>query len=385
VAASTADFLKPLARLECKVHAGTTIAGSIALQAFDIAVVALAGNKAADTPATPAEARRILATILVNCGWHHEALQQLDLATGLARSDPGSVSRILYTKGLVLAKRMAAIDEAEKLFYEGIRLLAEHGLIETPDGRLSHAWHLNGLALIAALRARLAADKLEKNKMLALAASFLKRARPLVTGGGSQPAIYLEDNLTANGVMLREMNGEYDAARRRFVEKFARFANAQSARQPFVFYHFRVAGLKYRAGDASGALEDLVESRNNAVACQAEHAISRIDLASSIVLSSLGRLDEACDSLDLAIVDAEERDAFGLLATIANQARSISLTPGDRADLLQKRAAASLGDRTEQQRPVPAFPSKLPSYVPFIDLLCDTDSTNEKLTAPRQR
>lgn len=377
--------LAPISRVGYRLDENTSVSEAISLQSYDVAVAALHSDVVKDRPKSEAERDRILATILVNCGFLDIALAAL-IRAGAAAAVHDQVldhSRIAYTHGLVLAKRLGDLVEAECRFREGLQMLAESELNQTADGRLAQAWHENGLALLAALDAKAARDAAMKQRLFTRAALHLKRAKEIIAGDEDKAADYLKQNLTANSVMLLEMDKKYDAARRLFTNRFESIARAQHAAGPSMVYHFRLAGLKARAGDLDGALVDLDVSRQNAVACVAEQAVGRIDLARADVLSSLGRTDEACTALESAIDDAWEREAFAALAASARVAESLwQASVSDRAGALRDRANSALFEAPPVQRVMAPFPAKLPSYVPFIDLLCDTDSTNDRLTAP---
>lgn len=366
---------RPLTRARSKAPTYASLSDAISSQSYDIAFAILGSGGAGKSQA---ESNRIRATILVNCGGIEEALNILRQAETLADGDPLTLSRVAYTEGLVLAKRCWRVDQAEGLFRHGIEVTLP---CAGPDARLATAWQCNGLALVEAMRAKATGDQAHLKK----AAWLLQRARSVIEGDDTEAAFYLRHNLSANGVMLLEMGGAHDAAKRTFEKQFSSLVRTAGESRPSMIYRYRLAGLVFRTGDSPEALSNLSLAREQAVSCRAEQAVARIDLAIATASLKLGRIEDTCTAIHRVIEDSVERGAFGALRAAGDLLKQASTAGDDRwANLLQS-VSNGLSRNFSDLPAVPAFPSKLPSYVPFIDLLSDNEGTNEHLNGRATR
>ena len=339
------------------------IAAALHLLAFDVALVLCERFAAeASDPDEAAEGLRIGATIFCNAAQIERAEDCLSRAEALARS-PLMRSRILYTHALVAAKRRGAPDAARTMFEIGQRLIADNGLDRSEAGRLCLAWHDNGLALLDAMAVR-ASPAADRPTLLRSAARRERDAFQRIAADKGGGALYLRFNLRANCVMLFEMAGQPNSARSLFERSFAHFDQAAIEPRFRMTMQYRLGALAWKARDWTGAAAAFGAADAAARDAAAEQARNPIRLALAAAELQIGRWEPARRLIDAVIADARER---------------LDRQSEDRGRIL--RATLREEPRSGEPPVAPGFvPSKLASYVPFIDLLDGGVGWNSRLS-----
>ncbi len=348
---------KPLDRYE--------IAADLVLQNYDRCFLALPIFAGA-TGEEAAEILRLCAIAAVNIGDDNRAMVMLNDAEAMAVSH-ASKAHLSYLQGLVCAKRQYAAAASDAHYRRGLAVL--EGLSE-PELELERGWLQNGMALNEAMRwRRNRSDLSHFRHAFALVTDAFNRIRGL----DGPAAIYLRFNLIANSAFLVEMKGAYAQAARLFQKAF----DLEGADERFgaeMTLGYRIGVLLLRAGRYDEARSYLT---------RAEAWTRRRSTWSNreIVLRALAELAECEGRADLA----EEAHQEGMaLCRRARAAQGFWHHGMHLHRLLSARGSTSSARRIADDflaegLPAPgtpaaaAFaprpvPSKLPAYVPEIDL-----------------
>lgn len=310
-----------------------------------------------------AESLRLEAIAAVNLGYYDQALDALRCSEGLGVA-PARRAHLCYLQGLIKAKREYDLEASDSLYRRGMEHVKTGGLSEH-DLSLERAWLHNGLALNHAVRWRGSGRQSE----MVRAFEHVRSAFDLVRSGHDSGRVYLRFNLLANMAFLMEMSNQYDAAISALRDAFdidtGDSPQQSSRRQQTLSY--RVGMLQLRGGE-------LAEARRSFVS--AESAADQPWFMRERVLRGAGSVDVARGEL----LFAADRFAEGLELSLGGRSRdgarwhglALARTLNDfrdrqRADevIEQLREDEGIDDLVGE---FPPASSKLPAYVPEIDL-----------------
>ncbi len=333
-----------------------------------------------------AEAKRLLGTLCSNVdGFPNEHVEQLLLEAKNDARSPLTRSGVLYTLALFTTKRLGNLDRAESLFQEGIKVVADGAYSDTTQGRVSIAWHRNGLGLVEAMRAKASRSHDQAKAHFANALRQEVAALTLIRTDESDDAVYLRFNVGANVSLLQEMQGQVDAAAKTLSSLFRRLLDRGQNDRFHMTCSYRLGALAAKAlnwNEAAQCFDSALAAGN---AAEAEQALGRIMLALAVAHIGSGRLEDAGSAASLAVRDGAERADSGLVREVLGLALH-ALSKGYAGPWVEisATARATLGDDASNVAgALPGIASKLPSYVAMIDLMAAPSANlNQTLTGP---
>ena len=324
-----------------------------------------------------AEALRLYALAAINTGNIDEALSALSKANKLPLS-PCRRAHLCYLQGLTEAKRR--YDSAMSSYYyeRGLEILggnSTHQIREDEDEdiQLERAWLLNGLALNEAILWRRSPDG---NQHLRRAFGLVRQAFQLVRDGHSPTRTYLRFNLLTNSAFLLEMEGKYREAAEVFSRTFD-FPSLESettARRLRASLAYRLGVLKFR-GESYDEAANLIKTAGDAeLGEETWPTLERILRAQGHIEIGQGALRRARESflrgLELCSAGRSAQGwrehARGLLASMILDGEEPKAR--DLAEELLEKEGISVMPSTTGQLCLSNLPSKLPPYIPEIDL-----------------
>ncbi|MHB8464126.1 MAG: tetratricopeptide repeat protein [Acidimicrobiales bacterium] len=199
-----------------------------------------------------AEAHRLIAIADAQLGAFTDASSQLEVAIGLTR-EATYAAHLHYLLGLVATKRFYDLDAAGGHYQRGLAVLATHDPDE-PQARVERAWLLNGVALVATMRAKEASGVDEQRDLLRRSTALEMEAYELVRGESSPAASYLRHNLLANITFLLEIGDRFETAVEFWRRAFEQYLAADSPGFELAFQS-RLGFLLLKAGRSAEAID----------------------------------------------------------------------------------------------------------------------------------
>ncbi len=279
-------------------------------------------------------AARSLALAATNAGHPAIALGLLLRAADASPQD-AYAAHLLYLASLVQTKRLGLIDESGVSLERATELVRDS---EADGHALERAWALNGQALNAALRSRIARDA--AGEWIDLSFRLEKTALRTSTMLRNSQGSYLRYNLLANIVFLFEIVGQSDRALAFWDKSFSNLATTTKSGP----YWYRRAGLLAKAERLAEAAE--ASSKASQVLSNEPWAMERVVWQQMVIADRSGRHDE--------------------VPALASVGARLAMQTGNASSVARFHTViAQAGERPALDPPDP----KLPAYVPGIDLL----------------
>jgi tetratricopeptide (TPR) repeat protein len=299
---------------------------------------------------------RLIALAALNVGDLGTAQSVLASAEDQAREGPTG-AHICYLQGLVAAKREYDLRASDAHHRRGLSHL---GSVKDDESSLERAWLFNGLALNNALYWR---RNPGNGQYFRQAFEQVQAAFSLIRSLNDAPAAYLRFNLIANTTFLLEMRGAYTEAAQTFERAFN--VHDQDIELSTTLM-YRIGTLWLRAGDLHKARLYLCRAATGSAGDWWSH---------EVVLRALGALEYASGRVSQAVdqylqgarcsIDARaRRGSLHHVKSIQNIAPGSTVEQECVQELLQ---SGVLRQELDTYQPL-ALPSKLPAYVPEIDL-----------------
>jgi tetratricopeptide (TPR) repeat protein len=319
----------------------------------------------------------VISMMLANLGDADTPIKLLNEASCVAKASSNYAS-LQYLLGLIKTKKTANLDEAEQHFRNGLEAIDAAPSLEESEV-LERGWLLNGLALLRALRAKAEKNAASASKLL----SILEGQADIVALSrlyDTEEFRYLHFNVLANTTLLLEGMGRHSDAfdfwRRAFEDSYQLNSLSKERANRGIFYFYRTGMLALRSENGPDALISL----RQALECSDS---PKTYLLKSHVLYALGyAFEKHLEHISAANCFSQgaelAREAFdrsqSLLHTRALMRMSVELAVAVPA----AQVAASGHESYFQESCHPDThlesggllppPSKLPSYLPFIDL-----------------
>jgi hypothetical protein len=297
---------------------------------------------------------------------------------------PEDIAHLHYLRGLIATKRHYDLVAATKE-YAAAKAVLDVMAEPSPDALVEGAWVRNGLGLAAAMRARESSSEQERERHYAEAFEHEFAAFATVRDVPGSSAFYLRYNLGYNLSFLLEITGRYREAEA-FLTSVSAVLLAANRADFGALYKYAIGILQSKAGESDAAAATLGEAVDLAHHLRDPFYLEKLFVAIAYVehhrgahTAAAGRFREgAMLARWLRDEDAYAQHLAGLLWSIAlgglpypadvAQAAAqwyptvaqVFKTTDDswlRADALNEAHA---------QIPVPS--SKLPSYIPSVDL-----------------
>lgn len=357
-------------------------AHGLVTQNFERAYLACYG--AMQTAPPHSDHHRVLALIDANLGFIDQAYAELQKAITLAQEGPES-AHLHYLSGLLCTKRFYDFPTARAHFTQGFERLTG----STPEERLEEGWLYNGQSFVDTLEsiALPAAERAER--ILGALQREIKAFNVVRSDKGAGPR-YLRFNLLTNIAFLLEIQEQFDEAIRFWDRAFGKFMGygTDAGAEFEKAYLYRIGILAYRSGRIDQALHHL--SRAAAIAASRRDRLTgeRIWYGLGYVHLADSQWQKATQSfaeglrLTIAMKDWAHagEHGTGLIHGLVRAGQAAWTEPFWELEsgwpvwkdwLNQVRPALPDQDALEQwlrEHPVTTPKTKLPSYIPDIDL-----------------
>lgn len=359
------------------------VGDALALQNFErVQLLVDAGFAAVTDAALTTHLHRLAAISRAQVGAIDAALDQLERAIA-GSSAPEVTAHLHYLRGLITTKRHYDLDAATAHYEAAMRVLA--GLDSpSPDALVEQAWTHNGLGLAAAMRARGATGDAERRRHFDAAFAHEFTAFRLVRGLPGMSAFYLRYNLGYNLSFLLEITGRYREAQD-FLASVSSVLLAANRADFGALYKYAIGILELKAGDTRAAAATLHEAVELAHSLRDPFYLERMLAAVAYAAHRRGdHADALAAYTEGARIARWLRDPESYRQQLAGALWSVALggldCPPDVlaacadwypqvADALRRGgpgAAAAALEEAGAVIPVPS--SKLPSYIPTVDL-----------------
>ena len=327
-----------------------------------------AQQSVSEKPEAQSEMLRIHGIAAINRGMYQDSLDALSAAEVLAPSRFRK-AHLACLQSLVAQKRLYEPAIATAHVLRGLVYL--DGSAEDHDREhysLEYAWLLNSQALCAAIQFRKTGDVGSWKEAMRLVQEAFTRSR----GFGSPGHMYLRFNLAANTVFLFEMRGAFEKALSVLEQSFAQALSSsstveQKAPESFCYRRAILLSKMGRVDEALEILEAIVPELNRQnlwfLAERVIYACTSIaERARHIprAIESAGKGLEICIQARSALgVKRHNDDLNALTGKLSFSA--VGIGPGD----LPVSTDLSIPGTVPRRSPPPP---KLPSYIPEIDL-----------------
>jgi tetratricopeptide (TPR) repeat protein len=363
------------------------VGNSLSLQNFERAELLIQAGLATcaerpDEPETVAHLLRLSAISAAQVGHIDHAMEKLDQAIRVARS-PELISHLHYLLGLICTKRHYDLDTAGEHYKTARRTIA---LTPEPSiqGRVEMAWISNGIALAAAMKARGSDDQAAREKLFKEAFQEEFSAFSLVRDLPGMSAFYLRYNLGYNLAFLLQITGRYKEAER-FLESLA--SVLLGGRPDYgALFKYTVGILQLKDADYDAAAASFRAAADLSLSLRDNFYAERMLVALAYTQHSRGAHREAAECYRegallarwLGDGEAYRKHLAGLLWSITLGNLDYSEDVREAAQYWLPEVAGTFAatsnpeqriDALRQNQAVIEVPSsKLPSYIPAVDL-----------------
>ncbi len=298
---------------------------------------------------------RLIALSALNVGDVHFADQMLEESESML-DVATEVAHLAYLRGLIAAKRRYDLQLSDRHHQRGLKVVAGSSAMGTS---LEKAWLYNGLALNAALRWRQSGTGREFDSAYELLMKSFSEASKLDCAAST----YLRFNLVANTAFLLEMSGRYRDAAFAFEQAFSMDHLGQDLSAPL---SYRIGVLWMRANNYPVARRFLTDALEG---CAEDWALCEVVLRALAELSKMsgdvGKAASYSERGGRLCLDARARR--GAMHHVSTLYGLLGLAAPTRA-LLAKLLQGGVAKRELMAFAPRRVPSKLPAYVPEVDL-----------------
>lgn len=359
------------------------IGSALALQNFERAHLLINGARTVTDDMELAAQLMRLSAICHAQAWHiDEALDELVRAIAISRR-PEVIGHLYYLRGLIATKRHYDLDTAAKHYLAAMDVLNQ----ASPDSAeclVEKAWLHNGLGLAAAMRAREVAAGPERDRCYAEAFDHEFSAFRLIHRLPGMSAFYLRYNLGYNLSFLLEITGRYQEARD-FLTSVSSVLLAAKRADFGALYKYAIGIMELKSGDTDAATRTLGEAAELAHALRDPFYLERMTAAAGYAAHQANDHATAfAQYLEGAHIARWLRDEAAFRQQLSGVLWSAALGGLQlNAELLAAadawfpdavkafRAGDALAGMTVLEAVGAAIPvpsSKLPSFIPIIDL-----------------
>jgi tetratricopeptide (TPR) repeat protein len=359
------------------------IGDALALQNFErVELLIDAAWAGSDTP-TRAHLMRLSAISRAQVGEIAAADRRLGEAIAVATRTE-DVAHLHYLRALIATKRHYDLAAATSE-YAVARDLLDRMTEPSADALVESAWVRNGIGLAAAMRARTAATPQERDQCYAEAFEHEFAAFRTVRDLPGPGAFYLRYNLGYNLSFLLEITGRYAEAQS-FLTSVSAVLLAANRADFGALYKYAIGILQSKAGESDKAAATLGEAVDLAYHLRDPFYLEKLYVAIAYVEHHRGAHAAAAERFREGVrlarwlrdEDAYAQHLAGLLWSIALGGLPY---PADVAEAAgpwypgvarvfaeTDDAAARAGALSEAGAQIPVPSSKLPSYIPNVDM-----------------
>jgi tetratricopeptide (TPR) repeat protein len=359
------------------------IGDALALQNFERVELLIDTAWAGSDQPTRAHLMRLSAISRAQVGEIAAADVRLGEAISVA-TRPEDVAHLHYLRGLIATKRHYDLAAATKE-YAAAKAVLDATAEPSPDALVEGAWVHNGLGLAAAMRARESSSEQERERHYAEAFEHEFAAFATVRDVPGSSAFYLRYNLGYNLSFLLEITGRYREAEA-FLTSVSAVLLAANRADFGALYKYAIGILQSKAGESDAAAATLGEAVDLAYHLRDPFYLEKLFVAIAYVEHHRGAHAAAAQRFREGVMLARwlrDEDAYaqhlaGLLWSIALGGLPYPADVAQAAAQWYPTVAQVFGttddawlradalNEAHAQIPVPS--SKLPSYIPSVDL-----------------